>query len=478
MTDKNSTAIIDREYTSIQGFQASFYKGKDIESRFQPQNRKIAWNANPDIRLESSALNNGVHEFPIDKKQFHFLTGMYMIAKIPTIKVKSKYRSTTKISFGNNLLHHIHGVGSISMGGKNVHNLDPYILDSDRISRINDIIQYDDDIGNREELTDWNTKISYKTPLFFYPPWFFNINKNTPLPLYDKCIEKNKILFYYNFNLKLKKLLKMKRLKNKASDEWVNIDFNSIYLESVPDIPIPEIWGEYNYITKEELKERNEIEENIINYVDKCTILDDQIKKSGDTISINVKCTSPVIGMTWMAQNLKAKEYNNFSNYTTDSDNLHNGINPSTFSEILYETSHKVKEREHYHFDRIKPKRYFGHTPIENGYNFYMFDNNPLSIKVGNSVNLNGAGVSPVTINCKIEKIKKNDDDDSENDDSDQEILYPDDIEIENTNKNEYKYIVILYTLKRLIFNNKIMKMFYIADDIMYENYKEMINTP
>lgn len=471
MADDSSIDIAKIEYDKLGGFQETYYKGK-VETRFQFSDRKIGWNTNIDERLEFTERNGGKCEFTVDKKQFHFLTGIYIIVKIPTIKIKQKYKSNTRICFTNNLLHHIHNEGALSMGKKITHSLNSYILDLDRISRIRDIIMYDDDIGNRDELTSWTTKISTKKPLMMYPPWFFNIHKNVPLPLHDKCVEKSKISFLYKFKLKLKDLISVKRLKVKGSDEWVKVPFNDTYLEKVSDIPVPEMWGQYNNITDAEIKERHNIEEYEVNYVDYHMIPNNDTNKSGESTSIELKCTSPVAGIAWMAQNQESFKNNILSNYTTDK-NLHEGVNPSIVSEIKYGTRIKIKEKEHWHFDNILPKRYFGHSLVENGYNFYMFDDNPLSTRVGNSINFNAKGIHPVTLNCKLENIDP--DEDSNDSDSDSEILYPDDMKTISKNDNKYKYIVILYVLKKLIFNNKIMKMFYISDDIMYTNYKEAI---
>jgi len=472
MTDiGTAVSITDIERTNLSEFQKSYYSKKDVDARFFSYSRKIAWNNNVEVRMECK--DNSDNEYIISiSKQFHFIKGIYMVVKLPKIEVAEVWQDVVKIAYTNNLAHHIHGQATLSIKRKSVCKLFPLSLDTDRVTRIDDVFEYDEDIGNKEELLTYKTCIKSDI-LKMTVPWPFFLHESKALPLYNMCFEGVDIEIIQKFNLDLSKLIKV-IAKNKDG-VWTRVPFDSKYIKKGSKIPIPEMWGRYSNIGKKELETRKKIEETddiIIEFIDCVEIDTHDSKFYGETSKINISSNSPIIGVVWMLQNQDALKYNDLSNFSTDSFSKEHGKNPCITSEIKYANTERISERPHYHFDSIYPKIYFKHKPIDPGYNFYFWNDSPLSTKIGNSIIPKNIG--PVHINSKIGNGIENDDTkdlETMQNGKIKKIKYLEEDNDKKINSPKFSPFAIIYTMKRLILDHKQKEIFVISDDMLYENY-------
>ncbi len=478
MTDIGTAVeITNIERTNLDSFQKSYYENDEVEARFYPHSRKIGWNNNMEIRLDCKKNKEGEYTIEISK-QFHFIKGLYMVVELPKIEVADKYKNVIKLAWTGNLLHHIHGEATLSIKKKAVCKLFPRFLDVDRVTRVEDVYDYDANIGNKKSLTSYATCLEPDI-LNMNPPWFFSLHESKALPLYSECFEGSNIEIIQKFNLDISKLIKIEGF---TEDGWVKKDFHNKYLKKGSPLKIakPEMWGRYTNVGKKELELRKEGEKKsniVIEFIDHIDVDTHESKRYGETATIGLNSSNPVIGVVWMAQNQEAQKYNDLSNYTTDSNNLTHGKNPCITSQIMYVTSSRVSKRKHYHFDRIYPKLYFGHVPIDPGYNFYFWNDKPMNTRIGHSVVFKKVG--PVKINSQIgDGTIKNDKNDGNNENNHvgngvinkMKYLEEEEDNVKSTSPHFSPY-AIMYTMKRLVLNSKQKGVYILADEMLYENY-------
>lgn len=458
------------EQTGKTSFQAGFYQSSHeedhLDSRYQPYPIKIAWNNTTEFRLESNQRQDGKYIFRVSDK-CHFLRKVMMIARLPPLKIKKEHRKRFRFAYTFNPLHHIHGTGIFSIDESNSLQIDPYVLDVHRVSYINDVYDYDVDIGNKPELLDWSTEKS-GDELSMFVPWSFSKHDSLAFPLFEKSIEKKKVEFIYRFNLEMKHLIRIQyyREGEKGEEgEWKDAPFLAKIFEDLPSIQPPEMWGIYGNISEEELKARQDLnkdynEKYTLVYVNNYVIESHEDKTDQDTFNIPIKVSGAIMGISWMVQNRRALKYNNHSNYTTHED-IYRGGNPVEWSGIKYNTSYRTSPRSSIHFSRMYPKMYFGKAPVDPGYNFYFFDDRPRRIVTGNTIDPDNPKISPIVLEFSLNQQE------NEEQQSDIDTLLDN---ISNKNPDTYKAIVVIYSLKKLVWDRKKNQFYQISDEIMQQN--------
>ncbi len=483
----NSTTktITDIEYKSLEGFQKKFYSRKagskktvPLKYYYNPQ--KESWNNHISVKLgvERADGNQSHYEF---SKLYSYISRLYSVIKLPEIKVAKEYQSIVRIAYTPNLAHHIHGKAGFHAGDGLCQSITPSSLDDYRVTHIKNIKDYDHGIGNIPELQDFSDRLPPKI-LKFFPPWFFNLNKKLVFPLYEECLENGKIYLMHEYNLDISKLIRVEAIIGEDGKEFKPVKFKMEYLEVDTPLKIktPEVWCIYANISDDEKNFRiNNKKNNVIDYVDIIEIPHNDYKQLGDNLSIILNSSLPVMGISWKAINRQSELKNNHSNYTTNVDNLKLGHNPIYMSELKYGNLVRVSPREHYHFDEIYPRIYFGHTPYDKGYNFYYYDYEPTTLSNGHTVVFDKMSNSSVMLNCTLDdtsevryeniRHKKKIISDLVNDAP--KKLYIQDEESQKKNSPQFKVIATLYVKKRLIFDKKTKKFFVIGDKLSYDNY-------
>jgi hypothetical protein len=423
---------------------------------------KCFWYSKHDCKLSTFDKNKAKDEisFKVDSS-YHHLTHSYMRQELPAIRVKDKYKNNIRIAWCHNLGINIVTQAKLKSGDNNIiQTIDNTYHDirfaffrkpgMDNLSRLG--------VGSIPILENWTIFLP-ALPLISIHPWFYSKSESLSLPI---GLFSNGISHVYNLERNVSKLLRMQHRKNE-NDEWKDIHFRAKYLDGVSSetkIDFPELWGNYLYLSEDELKYNKNcsgdrtfyIEDVIINDSDKSEHLDDKV-------SVDIKCSYPIKAMFWMGRNETAKKFNNHSNYTTNSKNVYEGWCPIKTSTMAYGdgNSYVFQDRTSDHFSQIQVQKNFSSAPFTAGYLAHCFSSNLESVDHDVGFNINKKGVKltvqlgdtdPFKRSIKMLKNKKEDrkyDSDEDSDKSESE-------EDEFKERPKFNLVSRLLIYKKMVF--------------------------
>jgi len=257
---------------------------------------------------------------------------------------------------------------------------------------------YNEMIGNIPCLTEWTNELP-PYPITTPQPWLFSKRINTGLLILKS---NNNITFTFHRRTKISELLRMKvKIKNKDGYEYKEIPCNLNYLDMESDsLPIPELWGRYCQMSdpEREHRKRNEIKHEIW-YDDIIITSSNNPTPLGSNVIIPLHNKTPVRHIFWMAQNIKTIKNRNFSNYTTNIEDLYTGFSPCARAGIKYGGSNRVPELPYYHFSRSEAYDFFPSAPTDPGYHVYTFSYDPVGNNADSSVDIDNLNAS---LNLKL----------------------------------------------------------------------------
>ena len=401
----------------------------DLSKRSFSSHRKVKMDylidENNNNNDENNNENNNEITYIVSKK-FDSLINCEMITQLPSVKVKDKYKDSVEICYPHNLGHHIITKGILKINGDIYQTIDSQVLDINSKYYKQNVL-YDEMVGNIKCLTQWNTKLP-GYPVNTPQPWLFTKNPNTGLLILQTDVN---ITFTFSRRIKLNELLRM-RIRT-PSGKCKIVPCNLSYLDlpkNVDEIPIPEMWSKYSLFTDEERRWRKQslsspsyypnvqkIKHEIWyeDYIN-CNNNNNDIGMLGEVIKIPLKSKSLVRHIFWMGQNLNSIKYNDFSNYTTNT-NLFKGFTPcskislsySPISSISSDDSndsdeevnkkinkeiYRIKELPYYHFTRSEAYDFFKYVSTEPGYSVYTYGYNPYSVNADSSVDISTFNVN------------------------------------------------------------------------------------
>ena len=148
-------------------------------------------------------------------------------------------------------------------------------------------------------------------------------------------------------------------------------------------LPIPELWGRYALITDDE-REWRKTQKNKVYIEDVVVHSSDDPTRYGSTVPIGLQTEMPTKAIFWVAENLEASKYNNYSNFTTNSADLYSGWNPIMSTKLTYGSTPRI-ELDYDSFDRIEPWYHFPSAPYQPGYNAYSisYDSSSINADIG-----------------------------------------------------------------------------------------------
>ena len=325
------------------------------------------------------------NNYPVKEYQ-HYLRFIYLTLPLPKLSVLPEYEDIVEIAWTRNLFHSIIGKGIIIEFLENekllfTQKITRERLDDHRATEVKDIQWYDQDIGNRPELIEWNTELFSEDELALIIPFFFSKRDNLAIPIYkiSSGTPGVRVVFKCDFELDINKLLRM-RIRSDVNSKWINIPVPELpFLDLGNDhIKKPKLWVEYSILDEEEL---------VIQVDDTYKVLitdyiynEDVKVKSDDAIEIplnhenqSIKC------IKFFAENYKSTMYNNYSNYTTNHLDIIKGTDPVKNSSIKYNSIYRVLPLSSVHTSRITRRAYFRGRCSEKGYHAITFSYNPSS---------------------------------------------------------------------------------------------------
>lgn len=386
MSDPSNIAKLD--LNTLSEFQKALHAPKkadeDLESRFYYEFRKTSWSTHMPVKMKCTASDDGLVYQGTFK--FDFLLYSYMRQKLPPLKVKENFKKTIQICWPHNPGLNILKDASLKSDDDIIQAFDNIWLNMHsqfyRKSGGGKDAHHNLMIGNVPFLQGW-THYLPEYMLDVPQPWYYSRNEVVAMPLFLCSL--SSITHNYKVRSKLSEMLRMRARANEES-EWKDIKFNPKYLEGVgPEdtLPIPELWGRYALITDDE-REWRKTQKNKVYIEDIVIHSSDDPTRYGSTVPIGLQTEMPTKAIFWVAENLEATKYNNYSNFTTNSTDLYDGWNPIMSTKLTYGSTPRV-ELDSDSFDRIEPWYHFPSAPYQSGYNAYSisYDSSSINADIG-----------------------------------------------------------------------------------------------
>ena len=315
--------------------------------------------------------------------------------ELPTLKVKDDYKDTVKIAWAHNLGHNIIRSAKLIIDGKEYQKFDNIDLDIFFQYEVsNDKKQhYKERIGSIPMLEGWTNHLP-RYRLNVPQPFYFckDISQNIPLKVFGV----KEAYFVYEFVLDIWKLLRIsifsqktnswQELRNPTKTKIENLVHG---LNTSATLSSPDLYARYIILTDEERNWRSSCLSKQVYYIDQMiNCSPSNLVPINQIAEANLVSNSPCKKIYWLAENTISKDFNIYSNYTTNPSDPSNGWNPCSSVQMRY------GQITRFHFDQdfftlhIPDKHSIG-TPIETGYNCYSFsyDNSTFDADVGMTFN-------------------------------------------------------------------------------------------
>lgn len=313
---------------------------------------------------------------------FHFLKYTYLRFVVPTVKVKAEFMGRVRICWCHNLGINISEQATFKEDDDTYQTFDKtwgdiypqYYQESGAGKREN----FNAGVGNVDILEEWN-EILPSHPINVDQPWFYTMN---PFPIWPK-MSLTKAEHRYTFKKKVTDLL---RVEVKTKDGyWKPVTKNTIkYIDIAGpnELPVPELWGRYSYVTDQELKwyvtcdkrETDDFQSRVFYTRDivACDIQNPTKYKS--VANIELTSQNPCLAFFWVAENSDSTAIHNYSNYTTNTNNLYKGWDPIKTTTFKYGNTVYLDKMPSDHFN-IGQSKHFPSLPSETGYHAYSYAN-------------------------------------------------------------------------------------------------------
>ncbi|CAH6421702.1 Divergent major capsid protein [uncultured virus] len=227
-------------------------------------------------------------------------------------------------------------------------------------------------VGNVKCLEEW-TEYLPSYPIDVDQPWFYSMDHALSFPIFYKNSQ-TRAEHRYTFRRKLVDLLRVQILGK--DHKWKNTTRKvHQYLDITPSatLKLPELWGRYAYITEPEIK-WYKCKQTRVFYTRDVEICDTpNPNKYKSTAEIGLHCTNPCLAFFWVAENLDATANHNYSNYTTDVNDLYSGWDPIKTTTLKYGTTVRLDNMPSHHFSIAEPRKHFPSAPSERGYHGYSY---------------------------------------------------------------------------------------------------------
>lgn len=392
------SAIPKLELRSITKYQKELHTSKanshgveEIDSLFHQEFKRITLYTKilQKLRRESTGEDNDQYTFEANKT-FHKIKSSYQVQYWPHIFVKPKYRGKYQIAWPYNGHSNTISCAKFVVGDVKINQFDRVWLDEtfEFLMKCGHGFrkQHHKCMRNLPHLIEWQDELKPgKSEL--HQPWFYSYHPSFSFPLYY-CGNSSDAKHIYDMNNKIKNLLRMRKLvrDGRGNLKWVEmdeVDFKVLNIKEKARLRNPEMWAEYSYMTDNEVdyeKDCGEEEDFVLHIND--VVMCDQTNSSGygETAMVELESKYPCKAIFWVAENETASKRRNYSNYTTDSENLFTGSNPIKKVTMKYGEADKFKDYESHHFSRMQSLYHFPSAPSTEGHNAYAISENPLSI--------------------------------------------------------------------------------------------------
>ena len=366
------------ELLSLTEFQKEIHTtsnmSEDISSNFYRAFIKSTWYSSIPMKLKCTTDGDEI-VYSVNNT-FHFLMYSYMRFMLPPIKVKPDFKSRVRVAWCHNIGTNVVENTVFKEDDDIYHTWDnvwadfyfQFYQDGGAGKRDNHNIG----IGNVKCLEEWSEFLP-PYPINIDQPWFYSMDSSLAFPIFYKNSQ-TRAEHRYTFRRKIADLLRVQILgrDHKWKDvtrkihQYIDIDANAT-------LRTPELWGRYAFITEPEIK-WYKCKQSRVFYTRDVEICDtSNPNKYKSTAEINLHCTNPCLAVFWAAENKDSTTIHNYSNYTTDTNDLYAGWDPIKTTSLKYGTSIRLDNMPSDHFSIAEPRKHFPSAPSERGYHAHSY---------------------------------------------------------------------------------------------------------
>ena len=359
----------------------------NIVSNFFSVFLKSTWYSSVLMKLQASenSLNTDSTVSYAVSDTFHFLIYSYLTFRTPSIKVKPEYKGRVRIAWPHNL-------------GTNITPQASFVADDDEVYQTWDNVwadiyfqfyqsagagqreSHNKGIGNMKCLEEWSEHLP-SCHINVDQPWFYSMDPALAFPIFYKGSQ-IRAKHNYKFRLGITDLL---RVQIKTPSGWKDATSKvnrSMYLDMPKNekIQVPELWARYSYNRENELKQQKCDKVRTIYTRD--VVICDAVNpvNYGSSATLELQSKRPCLAFFWVAENRDATNIRNFSNYTTNKQDLYDGWDPIKTNSFTYGTQELFKDMPSHHFTVAPARKHFPSSPDETGYHAYAYAWNSTSI--------------------------------------------------------------------------------------------------
>lgn len=372
MVEPNNIAKL--ELQSVTPFQYALHgkpkkedddEDENVDSRFSYDLRKFPWSVNLLVKLSSTRSGDNEVIYTVNSK-FNYLLWTCLRQRLIPLRVKKELINRVEIAWPHNLALNIPIHADLQFNGDVKQNFDSVWLNiQSQYYMKGKRKHFQNMIGNIPFLEQWSTCL----PEFVVQapqPWYYAKHEALAIPLFLSVKE---VTHTYTIRSKLSELLRMRIKRDDGT--WKEIAYNFKFIEGATaddTLPTPELWGRYALALDNEVGWAKQRPDNKVYIDDIVTLSKDDPKTYGAPVEFELHTEQPCKAIFWVAENVEAKEHRNFSNFTTNGDNLFEGWNPIVNAKLMYGTEVRFNLDSDVS-DRMEPWYMFPSSPCEIGYN-------------------------------------------------------------------------------------------------------------
>lgn len=400
-------AAAQYDIANITTFQKNYHFTKNsdqtIYSTFDNEIHNTTWYAKSDIA--TTLKKDGEYSFPVDSAFYHALLKSTLMFDLPAVHLRPEYVDDYEIAYcynvGTNLIKRVEfNPGKIIQTLSGTQFLDVYGQFFAKKRK-----NYFRGIGRVPQLTTFKKSLP-QYHLVIRLPFWYSADNTTAFPLIF-CRDKN-VQITCSLHTDLTSFI---RLRHKVGEGVTGPDIYDGYRYIKGDqvkhyltIEDPDIMKTVTLVNKYGLMNSSTLDDFRANtsYLIRNTVCCPKrgIFERKQSISEDLKCNNPALAWFVTVANLKALEYNNYSNYTTNPFSINEGYLPIGKIDIRYDaTTIRIEDIGASYFD-IEEADHFPKAPIDIGYLSYSIARD---ISTLNEVDLTTSLHNGVKFSCDLD---------------------------------------------------------------------------
>lgn len=380
-----------------------------IPSAFKNDFEKITQTISIYRELKSTGEGDSI-TFTVDKS-FNWLEYVIFEQELPPLQVKKKYANRVQICWPHNIcINSFKSISSIVMSEQPEPAFTRQALDAlfEWYIEPGQREQHDANMGNIPSLELWTNRLHhYKTRVKL--PWSFSRHRSEaqalllfpPNETSEFRVDRNRLIGELlrmrmrritdqdgkrvtteflekervdTENLPIwSELTEQEKLEHKYGlSEWEQIKCNLRCIDGLGKLETlskPLMYGRYSQSTPPEILHwKNCGLDRKIHMFNIVTIRSENTVKYGEVSNVKITGTAPVMAVIWTAENQKAVSYNNYSNYTTDADDLYRGFDPISHLSVTLKNGQKMYDKFPCDFFSRNTSEHFKSSPVVRGH--------------------------------------------------------------------------------------------------------------